>query len=273
MTRVLVTGGTGVLGREVVSRLLEKGYTVRILSRSPRRSTTNASVEWAQAQMLTGEGLSEALQGVDAVVHAATDTRFGRTDVEMTRRLLEQAKAAGVGYFVYTSIIGIDKESFTYYRIKLDCEAMARDSGIPYASLRFAQFHELIDLLLHVFTRLPIGFFPMNWKLQPMDAGEAADQIVRVVGERPVGVLPDIAGPEVLTGQELVREWKEARGSHKLVLHLPLPGKLSAALRKGITTAPDARVGKMTWAQWLQRRYSQARQTGEKIGPVYSLRG
>jgi uncharacterized protein YbjT (DUF2867 family) len=65
VTSVLVTGGTGVLGREVVSRLLDKGYTVRILSRSPRRGTTNA--EWAQAQLLTGEGLSEALHGVDTI--------------------------------------------------------------------------------------------------------------------------------------------------------------------------------------------------------------
>ena len=55
MTRVLVTGGTGILGREVVSRLLEKGYTVRIMSRSPRRGTPNA--EWAQAHLLTGEWL------------------------------------------------------------------------------------------------------------------------------------------------------------------------------------------------------------------------
>ena len=95
MTRVLVTGGTGVLGREVVSRLLEKGDTVRIMSRSPQRGTIN--VEWAQAQMLTGEGLSEALQGVDVIVHAAADRNFAKTDVEMTRLLLEKAKAAGVG--------------------------------------------------------------------------------------------------------------------------------------------------------------------------------
>jgi nucleoside-diphosphate-sugar epimerase len=67
---------------------------VRIMSHSPQRGTTN--VEWAQAKMLTGEGLSEALQGVDVIVHAATD-RFGKTDVEMTRLLLEKAKAAGVG--------------------------------------------------------------------------------------------------------------------------------------------------------------------------------
>ena len=73
MTRVLVTGGTGVLGRDVVSRLLGKGYAVRIMSRSPQRGTPN--VEWAQAHMLTGAGLSEALQGVDVIVHAATDAR------------------------------------------------------------------------------------------------------------------------------------------------------------------------------------------------------
>ena len=150
---------------------------------------------------------------------------------------------------------------------------MAHDSGIPYANLRRSQFHELIDLMLDTFTRLPIGFWPMDWKSQPIEAGEAADQVVRVVGERPLGLLPDVPGPELLTLKDMLRAWKQARGSHKLVLPLPLPGKLSAALRKGLTTAPNARVGKMTWAQWLDRRYSRARQTGEKIGPVYSLRG
>src|SRR5258708_5569448 len=271
VTRVLVTGGTGVLGREVVSRLLEKGYSVRIMSRSPRRGTAN--VEWAQAHMLTGEGLSEALQGVDVIVHAATDTRLGRTDVEMTRRLLEKAKAAGVGYFLYISIVGVDKTSFSYHKVKVACEALARDSGIPYAALRLTQFHELIDLVLHTLTRLPIGFVPMDWKSQPIDAGEAADQVLRVVGERPTGLLPDVAGPEVLTFKEMLREWKQTRDSHKLVLPLPLPGELSAAFRNGVLTSPNARVGKMTWAQWCRRRYSLARQTGEKIGPVYSLRG
>src|SRR5258708_34276682 len=225
VTRVLVTGGTGVLGREVVSRLLEKGYTVRILSRSPRRGTPN--VEWAQAQMLTGEGLSEALQGVDVVVHAATDTRLGKTDVEMTRRLLEKAKAAGIGYFLYISIVGTDKSSFSYHKVKVACEALVRDSGIPSASLRLTQFHELIDLVLHTLTRLPIGFVPMDWKSQPIDAGEAAEQVVRVVGDRPLGLLPDVAGPEVLRMREMLDEWKQARGSHKLVLPLPVPGELS----------------------------------------------
>jgi uncharacterized protein YbjT (DUF2867 family) len=271
VTRVLVTGGTGVLGREVVSRLLEKGYAVRILSRSPRRGPTG--VDWAQAQMLTGEGLPEALQGVDVIVHAATDTRLGKTDVAMTRRLLEQAKAAGVGYFLFISIVGVDKTSFSYHKVKVACETLARDSGMPSASLRFSQFYEFIDLLLHLFTRLPIGFFPMGWKSQPMVVGEAADQVVCVVGDRPLGLLPDVAGPEVLTFKEMLREWQQARGSHKLVLPLPLPGELSAAARKGLLTSPNARVGKFTWAQWLHSRYSHAQQTGEKIGPVYSLRG
>jgi uncharacterized protein YbjT (DUF2867 family) len=271
VTRVLVAGGTGVLGREVVSRLLESDYIVRIMSRSPRRGTAN--VEWAQAQMLTGEGLSEALAGVDVIVHSVTDARFGKTDVEMTRLLLEKAKAAGVGYFVYISIVGTDRTSFPYHKIKVACEAMVRDSGIPYAILRLAQFHELIDLLLHVFTRLPIGFVPMGFKSQPIDAGEAADQVARVVSERPVGLLPDVAGPEVLTFKEMLNEWKRVRGSHKLVVPLRVPGKFAAHVRKGDITSPNARVGKITWTQWLHRRYDHAQQTGEKVGPVYSLRG
>jgi uncharacterized protein YbjT (DUF2867 family) len=271
VTRVLVTGGTGVLGREAVSRLLEKGYAVRVLSRSPQRGMTN--VERVQAQLLTGAGLPEALEGVDVIVHAATDRNLGKADVEMTRRLLEQAQAAKVRYVLYISIVGIDKTPFAYYRTKLDCEVLVRDSGIPYATLRLTQFHELIDLLLHTLTRLPIGFVPMDWKSEPIDAGEAADQVVRVVDERPLGLLPNVAGPEVLTLKDALNEWQQARGTHKHVLHLPIPGKFSAAMRDGLITSPNACVGKLTWAQWLRRRYSQARQTGEKIGPVYSVRG
>jgi uncharacterized protein YbjT (DUF2867 family) len=174
VTSVLVTGGTGVLGREVVSRLLENGSTVRIMSRSPRRGTIN--VEWAQAQLLTGEGLSEALQGVDVIVHAAADRHFAKTDVEMTRLLLEKARAAGGGYFLYISIVATDKLSAAPARAKLACEALVRDSGIPYANLRFTQFYEAVDTMLHMFTRLPIGFLPMDWKMQPIDVGETADR-------------------------------------------------------------------------------------------------
>jgi uncharacterized protein YbjT (DUF2867 family) len=191
----------------------------------------------------------------------------------MTRLLLEKAKAAGVGYFLYISIVGINKVSVAPFRVKLACEALVRDSGIPYATLRFTQFYELVDTMLHMFTRLPLGFLPMDWKSQPIDVGEAADQVVRVVGEKPLGLLPDVAGPEVLTFKEMLREWKQAQGISKFVLHLPIPGKFSAGLRSGLVTAPNTRVGKITWTQWLHRRYSQARETGEKIGPVYSLRG
>lgn len=263
MTRVLVTGGAGVLGRDVVSRLMEKDYTVRIMSRSPRHGTTSA--EWAQAQLLTGEGLSESLQDVDVIVHAAADRKFAKTDAEMTRLLLEKAQAVGVGYILYISIVSIDHLPAGLAQAKLACEALVRDSGIPYANLRLTQFHEAIDSMLHLFTRLPIGLLMMDWKFQPIDVGEAADQVARVVNERPSGLLPDVAGPEVLTLREMLREWKQARGSHKPVLNLPIPGKTAAAARSGLLTAPNERVGKITWAQWLHRRYSQ----GEKIRPIY----
>src|SRR3990172_11470166 len=110
MSRVLITGGTGVLGRELAPRLAQAGYTVRVMSRRAARAE-GVQTEWAQAQIETGEGLAGAVAGVDAIVHCASRP-FRRTrgvDVEGTRRLLEAAKAASVSHFVYISIVGIDR--------------------------------------------------------------------------------------------------------------------------------------------------------------------
>src|SRR5262245_30490419 len=99
MTRVLVTGGNGGLGRLVVSQLGQAGYTVRVMSRRPAPSTAN-SFEWAQADITTGNGLRAALAGSDVVVHAASSAfkRTRQTDVDGTQRLIEQARAAGVAH-------------------------------------------------------------------------------------------------------------------------------------------------------------------------------
>src|SRR3990170_201713 len=102
MPRVLITGGTGVLGREVAPRLAQAGYSVRVVSRRGAPAE-GAPTEWAQAQIETGEGLAEAVAGVGVIVHCASSP-FRRTrevDVEGTRRLLGAAGRAGVALRVY----------------------------------------------------------------------------------------------------------------------------------------------------------------------------
>lgn len=147
-----------MLGREVVSRLIEKDRIVRVMSRSPRRGM--ADVEWAQAHMLTGEGLRDTVHGVDIVVHTAVDHNGAKTDVEMTRKLIESANAAGVSYFLYISIVAVDKLSAGPAKAKLACETLVLDGDIPSAALRFTQFFDSLDTLLQKATRLPLGVLP-----------------------------------------------------------------------------------------------------------------
>jgi len=256
MPRALITGGTGVLGREVAPRLSQAGYSVRVVSRRAAPAE-GAPTEWAQAQIETGEGLAEAVAGVDVIVHCASSP-FRRTrevDVEGTRRLLGAAGRAGVSHFVYISIVGIDRIPLPYYKAKLAAERLIEESGVPYSILRAPQFHTLVDQILRNLLRLPIGFYPAGFKFQPIDPGEVAERIVQQVEAGPGGRLPDIAGPEVRSAGELARAWLKARGKRRLLVPLPLFGKVAAGYRAGYNCAPDSKYGRITWAEWLSRRY------------------
>lgn len=117
--RILVTGGTGRLGRVLVPRCLRSGRPVRVLSRRPppRRETP---VEWARGDLATGRGIRAALADVDVVVHLASLPYRARTttrvDVEGTHRLVRAAARVGVTHVLYTSIVGVDEIPWPYFR-------------------------------------------------------------------------------------------------------------------------------------------------------------
>jgi len=256
MARALITGGTGVLGRELIPRLAAAGWTVRVLSRRAAPAE-GGSTEWAQAQIATGEGLAEAVAGVDVIVHCASSP-FRRTrevDVEGTRRLLGQAREAGVAHFVYISIVGIDRIPLPYYKHKLAVERLIEESGVPYSILRAPQFHTLVDDVMRNLLRFPVGLYPAGFKFQPIDPAEVAERMVTAVEAGPGGRLPDIAGPQVRGAGELARAWLKARGKRRLLLPLPLFGKVAAGYRAGHNCAPDAKYGRVTWEEWLGRKY------------------
>jgi uncharacterized protein YbjT (DUF2867 family) len=256
MTRVLVTGGAGGFGRALVPRLISRGYTVRIMSRRP--APTGSTAEWAQADLESGAGLAAALEGVDAVVHAASSAakHTHQIDVEGSRRLLQAAHAAGVAHLAYISIVGIDNSPFAYYRHKLAAEALIAESPVPWSILRATQFHTLIDTFLRGFDRLPLFLLPTDLYFQPIDVGEAAERMAAVVSAGPSGRVADIGGPEVLTLGAMARDWMRARGRQRRVVHLPLPGQFAAALRQGRNTCPNQRYGRITWADWLLETYA-----------------
>ncbi|GAA1568312.1 hypothetical protein GCM10009789_22130 [Kribbella sancticallisti] len=177
MRTILVTGGTGVLGRPTVARLRSAGHDVRVLSRKrgPGLMTGDLS---------TGEGVREAVNGVDTVLHLATS--LGKGDVEQTRQLLEIARPSGVEHLILISIVGVDRIPLPYYRHKLEGERLVTESPIPYSVLRATQFHHLVDLVLSAQRFSPVLLAP-SVTLQPIAAEDVAERLAEVVAAQPGG--------------------------------------------------------------------------------------
>ncbi|MBV9928179.1 MAG: NAD(P)H-binding protein [Acidobacteria bacterium] len=147
--RVLVTGGTGLLDRALVRSTVSAGHAARVLSRRTRAATEG--VEYAVGDIAAGAGLDAALSGVEAIIHAASDPRRPEeVDVGGTRRLVEAARAAGVGHLVYVSIVGVDRIPVRYYRMKLEAEGAVAASGLPHGGGPPPHSHDEFDEAYYV---------------------------------------------------------------------------------------------------------------------------
>ncbi|MFD9128892.1 SDR family oxidoreductase [Kitasatospora sp. NPDC059571] len=253
MTTILVTGGTGTLGRLVTERLRSDGHDVRVLSRSARPYAVD---------LRTGNGLAEAVNGVDTVVHCASSTRGG--DEEAARRMIGTARRAGVRHLVYISIVGVDRVPLGYYRTKLAVEKLVEESGLGWTVLRTTQFHDLVLQFLQTSAKLPVLLLPAGVADQPIDAAEVADRLAELATAAPSGTglptaggwgrVPDMGGPEVRTLQDLARAYLGASGRRSPVLGVRLPGRTYRAFRAGGHLTPERAVGQGTFEQFLAAR-------------------
>ena len=253
---VLVTGGTGALGREVVTQLRDAGHRARILSRKPADGD-----DWVQGDLVTGAGLELAVKDVDAIVHAASDAvhprRYQATDVLGTRRLLAMAREAGVRHAVYISIVGMEGVPYPYYKSKLAAEAVMRENIVPWSILRATQFHTLMEIFLDAMSKLPgLATVPFSWQFQPVDTSDVARRLVEVITAEPAGMLPDFGGPEVRSFKSLATSWLAVRKPTKRLINLWLPFKFSRMVAAGRLLCPDHRDGTVTFEQYLTRRYA-----------------
>jgi uncharacterized protein YbjT (DUF2867 family) len=255
---ILVTGGTGTLGRLLVPRLHDAGAKVRVLSRSHRPSDGGA--EFAVGDLDTGAGVDEAVAGVDTIVHCAGSAKG---DEQKTRRLVRAATRAGAPHLVYISVIGADRipvvsrtdrAMFGYFAAKRAAELVIADSGLPWTTLRAAQFHNLILTVARQLAKLPVLPVPSGVPYQPVDAGEVADRLVALALGDPAGLVPDIAGPRTYQMTELVRSYLRAAGKRRLIMPVRAPGGAARAIRAGATVAPDRAVGRRTWEEFLAER-------------------
>ena len=241
--RILVVGGTGLLGSALVPLLTERGHHVTVGGRradGPGEVVTDLS---------SGRGIQTAVQEAETVVHLASDVRKQKeTDIEGTRRLLSHLDGR---HLVYMSIVGVDRHPFRYYRTKYETEQLITTSGQPHTIVRATQFHDFMALVLGATTKGPVALIPKKFVFQPISTDEVAEHLADIVEDLPTGLQPDIGGPEVHTAEHLARTLMEARGRERPILNLPLIGSTARAFRSGVHTNAKRSVGEMTWTDWL----------------------
>jgi len=256
--RILVTGGTGTLGRQVVPRLRDAGCTVRVLSRNAHEAADG--IEYVTGDLLKNEGIEAAVDEAGIIVHCAGGRKG---DDEATRNLAKAASRAGARHLVYISVVGADRvpvvsaadrAMFGYFGMKLAAERAITGSGVPWTTLRAAQFHDLSLLVAEQMAKLPVIPVPAGVRFQPVDTGEVAARLAELALDAPAGLVPDMAGPEVHTMAGLLREYLRARGKRRPLVPVWVPGKAARAVRAGANLAPDRAVGHRTWADFLADR-------------------
>src|SRR6266516_5251864 len=267
--RILVTGGTGTLGHQVVPRLRDAGCKIRVLSRGSREGAEGP--ELVTGDLATGEGIDAAVAGTEIIVHCAGSAKG---DEDKARHLVRAASRAGARHLVYISVVGddripvgsfVDRAMFGYFASKLAAGRVVADSGLPWTTLHATQFHDGILMVARQMARLPVIPLPAGFRFQPVDAGEVAARLVELALGTPAGLVPDMAGPRVYELAELLRGYLRASQRHRPIIPVWLPGKAARAFRAGANLAPERAVGRRTWEEFLADRLSSSSESRSSL--------
>jgi uncharacterized protein YbjT (DUF2867 family) len=245
--RIAVAGGTGVVGRHTVEAVHDAGHEAIVVSRS------------RGVDLVTGEGLDAALQGVDAVIDVASvNTLKAAAAIEFftaaTGNLVSAAADAGASHVVLLSIVGIDRIPYDYYAGKVAQEKVVEASRVPWTILRATQFHEFAA---QMFDRAKVGplHIAPNARTQPVAAREVAERLVALATGRPEGRVRDLAGPREEQLAEMIRAFARHEGYRGWIPALNAPGPQMAGMRAGdALPGQDADLGRQTFADWLAAR-------------------
>jgi uncharacterized protein YbjT (DUF2867 family) len=245
--KIVVIGGSGLIGAKLVSILRERGHEA--LAASPSKSV-NA---------VTGEGLAEALRGAQVVVDVANSPSFADQPVleffeKSSQNLLAAEAVAGVRHHVALSVVGTDRMLASgYFRAKMAQEALIKQATIPYTIVRATQFFEFVGAIADSGSdgqtvRLPPAL------MQPIVSDDVAAALADVALAEPLNGTLELAGPEPIRMDELARQFLSARHDARPVVTDPQAGYFGMQVNdRSLTPGDNPRVGRTRFAEWLSR--------------------
>jgi uncharacterized protein YbjT (DUF2867 family) len=249
--KIVVIGGTGLIGSKLVGKLREHGHEA--IAASPNTGVNT----------LTGEGLAEALKGAAVVVDVSNSPSWEDAAVlkffeTSTRNLLTYEATAKVGHHIALSVVGTDRLSESgYFRAKIAQENLIKNSNIPYSIVHATQFFEFLKGLADISfdgdkVRLPPVLF------QPMAADDVASAVGRIAEGPPINGTIEIGGPEQFRVDELVRKRLAALNDPREIIGDP-EATYSGAKVNNRTLVPDktARLGETRFETWLAQSAAQ----------------
>lgn len=250
--KVVVIGGTGLIGSKVVTRLSEHGH-----------EAVPASLQTG-VNTITGEGLAENLTGASVVIDVSNSPSFESDAVlnffeTSTRNLLAVEETAGVGHHVALSIVGTDRlPENGYFRAKVAQEKLITDSPIPYSIVRVTQFFEFIGRIADEGTDGDTVRVAPVW-FQPMAADDVAAAVGRVSVGTPVNGIVEVAGPERFRFDELIRDGLAARNDPRTVITDPHAHYFGAEVgESSLIPGADATLAETKFADWLSQAAVEA---------------
>lgn len=265
-TKIVVIGGTGLIGSKLVNILWQRGHEVVAASPSSGVNT------------LTGEGLADALKGAQVVVDVANAPSWEDKAVleffeTSGRNLLDAETAAGVKHHVALSVVGTDRLLASgYFRAKMAQEQLIKASSIPYTIVRSTQFFEFADGIAKNATEGQTVRLS-SVLMQPIAADDVAAALADVATRAPLNGMVEIAGPEPIRQDELVRQFLRATGdARKVITDLGARYYGVKANDQSLVPGHNPRLGSIRFAQWLDRNVSQ-KAIGQRSTPAANRAG
>ncbi|WP_236791454.1 SDR family oxidoreductase [Amycolatopsis sp. GM8] len=243
---ILLTGGTGTLGRHVLPLLSASGRRVRVLSRHEHAPADG--VEYVTGDLLSGKEIDDATAGTEIILHLAGGPK---RDDEAARAVARAAQRAGVRHLVAISVIGADRMPLGWFRTQRAVEEAIIGSGVPWTILRAAQFHTLVRTMLDKMVKLPVIPAPGGLRFEPVDPREVAARLASLTLGEPAGLVPDLPGPKVYELADLVRGYLKVRDKHRALLPIRMPGAAGRAYRSGENLSVSGQAGQRTWEEFV----------------------